>query len=336
MIIQTLAILFIGYSILSSMVLAIGNLLSNKAISSVASILAGFVLLSCLAIMQWYHLGLIQKTSALVYSEVYIALLYCIAPAFYFYSRQILIVDCAYKLTDLLHIIPLIAGLLLPYAWAFPLAFLIGSFYLLWLSRIVYSLRKQRRRFRLELAALAIFFVIAVTVLILAFSKPLINTTTFFSSYAILIGSAFFAATLTLLRFPSITDQVAEAVQANYVQSTLNNIDRPAVIEQLKMLMLKDKLYIQEGLNLSTLAEQLDINSHQLSELINSEFGKGFSLYVREYRINEAKRLLKEEPKSSVLSIGLSIGFSSQSNFYAAFREQVGMAPGEFRKKKDL
>lgn len=330
---HTLAILFIGFSIFCAMVLAISNLLIDKASSAIASNLAGFILLSSLAIIQWCHFGFIQETSTLVYSKAYITLLYCIAPAFYFYSRQILIVDGAYKLTDFLHLIPLIVSWALPYVWAFPLAFLIGSAYLIWLLKIVYCLRRQRQRFKLELTALATFLVIAIAVLVLAFAKPLIATAIFFSSYAILIGLAFFAAALTLLRFPSITDEVAEAVQANYVQSTLNNIDRDAIVDQLKELMFKDKLYIQESLNLSTLAEQLPINSHQLSELINSEFGKGFSLFIREYRINEAKRLLLEEPKSSVLSIGLSVGFTSQSNFYAAFRELVGMAPGEFRSK---
>jgi AraC-like DNA-binding protein len=39
------------------------------------------------------------------------------------------------------------------------------------------------------------------------------------------------------------------------------------------------------------------------------------------------------EPESSVLSIGLSVGFSTQSNFYTAFRDIVGLAPGQYRKQ---
>ncbi|MGE8357156.1 MAG: helix-turn-helix domain-containing protein, partial [Microvirgula sp.] len=38
------------------------------------------------------------------------------------------------------------------------------------------------------------------------------------------------------------------------------------------------------------------------------------------------------EPSASVLSVGLSVGFSSQSTFYEAFREIEGMTPGQFRK----
>ena len=41
---------------------------------------------------------------------------------------------------------------------------------------------------------------------------------------------------------------------------------------------------------------------------------------------------LLAEPSASVLSVGLSVGFTSQSNFYEAFREIAGTTPGQFRK----
>ena len=76
----------------------------------------------------------------------------------------------------------------------------------------------------------------------------------------------------------------------------------------------------------------MQLSSHQLSELINSKFGIGFPRYVREQRVREAKRLLGEDATSSVLAISLATGFKSQSNFYTAFREITGEAPGTFRK----
>jgi AraC-like DNA-binding protein len=69
-----------------------------------------------------------------------------------------------------------------------------------------------------------------------------------------------------------------------------------------------------------------------LSELINTHLGKSFSRYLREQRVEAAKLQLIDEPKATVLGIGLAVGFSSQSNFYEAFREIVGMTPGQFRK----
>ena len=41
--------------------------------------------------------------------------------------------------------------------------------------------------------------------------------------------------------------------------------------------------------------------------------------------------MLLEEPGASVLSVGMNVGFTSQSNFYDAFREITGTTPGKFR-----
>jgi len=67
------------------------------------------------------------------------------------------------------------------------------------------------------------------------------------------------------LRFPGITQELLEAVQANYSTSTC--------------------------LSLGSLAEKMDITNHQLSELINTRFKKSFSQLLREYRIKEAQRM---------------------------------------------
>ena len=58
-----------------------------------------------------------------------------------------------------------------------------------------------------------------------------------------------------------------------------------------------------------------------------------FSRLVRQYRVDAAKAMLIAEPRASVLSVGLSVGFNSQSNFYVAFKEITGVVPGQFRKE---
>ncbi|MFZ2449475.1 MAG: helix-turn-helix domain-containing protein [Methylovulum miyakonense] len=328
---QLIALIFIGFSIGSATLLMVGNSLQPVATQRIAQA-AGCLLLIGLAGLQFLHLGILLKQFDAFHSPLYPAMLYGIAPSFYFYSRQILLADSLYQQRDLYHAAPIIFSLILPQSIAVPVAFLIGSGYLLWLAQSVYALREQRQRFRLELMALATLFAIAIGVVLLGFIWPLLSEHDFIVAYSILIGMAFFAATLTLLRFPTITADVSEAVQAAYAESTLKHIDKAAVLAKLDRLMRQDKLYTLETLNLPLLAEQLDLSQHQLSELINTQFQQGFSRYIREQRIQEAKRLLLAEPHASVLAIGLSVGFSTQSNFYAAFRDIVGMAPGQYRK----
>jgi AraC-like DNA-binding protein len=71
-----------------------------------------------------------------------------------------------------------------------------------------------------------------------------------------------------------------------------------------------------------------------VSELINTHFGLSFSRLVRRYRVTAARQMLIDEPKASVLSVGMSVGFGSQSSFYVAFKDEVGVVPGEFRRQR--
>jgi AraC-like DNA-binding protein len=329
---QIASLLFIGFSLGAALLLIIGKLLQCQELQRGTAPWAGFLLIAGLAGIQILHLGWILSRFDYLHSALYLLLLYGIAPSFYFYSRRLLLTQVDYRWHDGLHVLPLVLCFSLPYQLALPGAFLIGSGYLLWLAKTVYALRAQRRRFHLELLALGTLFAIALAVLVLGFIWPLLSETDFVSAYSILIGLAFFAVALTLLRFPGIAADVSEAVQAAYAESTLKNIDKPAVLAKLDVLMTQDKLYALETLNLALLAEQLEVSQHQLSELINTEFQTGFSRYIREQRIAAAKKLLLAEPNTSVLSIGLTVGFSTQSNFYAAFRDIVGVAPGQYRK----
>ncbi|TCV78949.1 MULTISPECIES: AraC family transcriptional regulator [Methylomonas] len=317
------------------MLLIVGNLLQRQELQPSSGQWAGFLLIAGLASIQMLHLGWSLNRFDYLHAPLYLLLLYSIAPSFYFYARQLLRAETGCRWCDTLHILPFALCLILPYQMALPGAFLVGSGYLLWLAKAVYGLREQRRRFHLELLALGTLFAIALAVLVLGFIWPLLNEADFIGAYSILIGLAFFAVTLTLLRFPGIAADVSEAVQAVYAESTLKNIDKPAVLAKLDELMKQDKLYTLETLNLALLAEQLALSQHQLSELINTEFQQGFSRYIREQRIAAAKKLLLVEPNTSVLSIGLTVGFSTQSNFYAAFRDIVGVAPGQYRKTHD-
>jgi AraC-like DNA-binding protein len=292
------------------------------------------LLLVGLAGLQLGHFYFLLGVPDYVHSSAYAALLFSIAPAFYFYGRKILTLPSTQGWLDWAHVMPAAMAPFLPRAQAVPLAFVVGSLYLGWLSIQVYRLRAQRQRFRLELVALGFLFALAVSVITLGFLVPILNEREFIESYGILIGLIFLTVLFILLRFPTISLELSEAVQATYIESTLGRVDCRAKLAELSDLMHVEKIYSHENLSLSTVAERLDLTPHQLSELLNTWLKKGFSRYIREIRVAEAKRQLIQEPSASVLSIGLAVGFGSQSNFYAAFKEFEGIAPGQFRKKQ--
>jgi AraC-like DNA-binding protein len=165
---------------------------------------------------------------------------------------------------------------------------------------------------------------------------PWLGESAYLYTYTNLIALALFVALYVQLRFPDLTQKTCDAVAASYAASTLKNADCDALVLRLKQLLVEEKIYRDENLSLTRLAELLDLSSHQVSELINTQFSLGFSRLIRQYRIDEAKQQLINEPRASVLSIGLAVGFNSQSNFYTAFRELTGETPGQFRKRMGI
>ncbi|PJZ70523.1 AraC family transcriptional regulator [Leptospira perolatii] len=126
---------------------------------------------------------------------------------------------------------------------------------------------------------------------------------------------------------------LAQATRQKYQRSLLQGIDRSALKENLIQLMISEKLYRDEELSLADLADELALTTHQISELINQELGMNFSAFVNDFRIQEACKLLKEDPARSVLDIAFEVGFGTKSSFHRAFQKNTGKTPTEFRKE---
>lgn len=328
---QALAILLCGFSIFSALSIASIHFRREVYKQQPAVRIMGSVLLLTLACLQLIHFFYLQHQSGLVHSVYYHALLFLVAPSFYLFSRPLLMGHSGLSIWQWLHLMPVAIAFFLPQILAVPLSFAIGTVYLLWLGYRVFALRAQRNRFQLEITLLGAMIVIAIIVMLLGLGSPLIAENYFFTVYSLSIGGAFLLINMALVYSPQLPADIVEAAEETYAVSTLGNIDTGAALCRLEDLMKQQRLYQQTDLNLSMLASKVDLSRHQLSELINSQLGKGLSRYIREQRVEAAKDMLIAEPSASVLAVGLSVGFTSQSNFYQAFREMTGMTPGRFR-----
>lgn len=105
-------------------------------------------------------------------------------------------------------------------------------------------------------------------------------------------------------------------------------------IIQIKSLMKNDKAYLNPELNLSDLAKMAKMNRGQLSEIINSGFGKNFNDFVNEYRVEAFKNMLKEDmhKQLSLLGIAQECGFNSKATFNRVFKKLTSFSPTEFLK----
>ncbi|MCP5269046.1 MAG: AraC family transcriptional regulator [Zoogloeaceae bacterium] len=330
----SLAILLIGFSLFSALSLAFTHFRSDQYKVHERSRRMGQVLLVCLCILQVAHFVWLHLDLPWVQTLLYRMTLFSVAPTFYLFSQPLLKPDVSptYHPAMLAHVLPLIVVPFLPSDLALPLAFIIGAGYLLWLGRSLYVLRDDREDFFREMMILGVVFGIAIGVSLLGLVQASLQGKLFFSLYSIAIGIAFFLVHTALGLRPQLPAEVSETAQAAYGNSTLKNVDCENALLRLEALMTSERLYASPELSLPILAEQLGLSTHQLSELMNARLGKGFSRYLRERRVMAAKIALCNEPSASVLSIGLCVGFTSQSNFYEAFREIEGTTPGQYRK----
>jgi AraC-like DNA-binding protein len=256
-----------------------------------------------------------------------------VAPsAFYFFGRWAILPTEPFRPAQLIHLLPILLLFVSRLDVALPMLFLFGAGYSFWLGYLVYGLRDQRKQFRFEFFYFAVMSVLAVSVLGLGFALPYIDDAYFYYFYNNAVGLAFAIIVVALVANPNLIGDLSEVARVKYGVSTLRDLDVETCLKKLDRLMTEAKAYQNESLSLASLAGDLGISSHQLSELINTRLGMGFSRYVRECRVTAAKALLISAPAQSVLSVSLDTGFRSQSAFYAAFKEVTGQSPGDFRK----
>jgi AraC-like DNA-binding protein len=103
---------------------------------------------------------------------------------------------------------------------------------------------------------------------------------------------------------------------------------------RVKKLMELDKLYHEASFSRADLARELNISESTLSRVINAAFGKSFPRLLSEYRVEDAKRMLKN-PAIPIQVVAFEVGFNSLASFNRVFREVTGVTPSQYRQRGD-
>lgn len=122
-----------------------------------------------------------------------------------------------------------------------------------------------------------------------------------------------------------------ELVKAKYSRSRLGGLEVDSILSRLETMMTAERMYQNEEVSLGYVAEKVSLTTHQLSELINRKLNKSFFLWLNQYRVDEAKKLLTETDKT-VLEIAMEVGFNNRSSFNEAFLKLTEKTPIDFRK----
>lgn len=158
----------------------------------------------------------------------------------------------------------------------------------------------------------------------------------YFSKYTSYISGAltfsfsFYVSFLVLYQLKG-KKLASEITKGKYV----NKIDEKLAKEiQEKIILLFDtnKSYINPDLTLPLLAQEINLRPQLLSQFINDNLNESFAQFINEYRIEEAKRLLKNKKQLKIDAVGMECGFNSSSTFYSTFKKITGNTPSNYQK----
>lgn len=126
------------------------------------------------------------------------------------------------------------------------------------------------------------------------------------------------------------------AQRDKYAKSGLRRQQMQEYKSRLEKIMASQQAYLQPNLTLPALAELVGCSVNHLSQVINAGFNMSFFDYLNRHRVEHAQTLLSEGDDSgdAIMKIGFTVGFNSNSAFYAAFRKHAGMTPAKYRKMR--
>ena len=125
------------------------------------------------------------------------------------------------------------------------------------------------------------------------------------------------------------------AAKEKYAKQSIDPVMQKEYLDRLLAHMTGEKPFLDEGVTIRSLSEELGIPIHHLSIVINTMLNRNFSTFINEYRVREALSMLEKGGEdANILSIAFASGFSSKSSFNSAFKKITGKTPSEYKVPK--
>ncbi len=145
------------------------------------------------------------------------------------------------------------------------------------------------------------------------------------------------------------TNSVSDIIANLYLQKDLNKIIE--IVSELSQLIIstfkeknqsirKEILIVQnyihnhydKELSIEVLASTVFLSPDYLSRIFKKSTGKSLYQYIRQYRMEQASRLLLNTTKK-VIAIGIETGYPNYSYFCQSFNEYFGKSPEKYRQE---
>jgi AraC-like DNA-binding protein len=117
-----------------------------------------------------------------------------------------------------------------------------------------------------------------------------------------------------------MTDELVETARATKPLLSAHDVDR---LERVRRCLIE---HLEAPPTLADLARTAGFNETKLKGGFRALFGTSVFAYLRQIRMEEARRLLLEH-HFNVTEVAQRVGYANPSKFAAAFRRQFGMSP---------
>jgi len=134
-----------------------------------------------------------------------------------------------------------------------------------------------------------------------------------------------------ILLYRKKTNDLSSFSTQKYADKKLDSAEAQLIIGKLKRAMTEKELFKNPNLKVNDLAKEINVSGHQLSQVLNDNIEKNFTLFVNEYRINEACKILSENTNLTIDAIGDEVGFNAKSTFFSTFKKIKGMTPSVYQ-----
>jgi AraC-like DNA-binding protein len=236
--------------------------------------------------------------------------------------------------------------------FTYPLAFIPGLYAFLGLISLIryqkslpdqysYTERINLNWLKWLVISILLLFIFLFALICLGTQQRLVNSDNLFlyvgftlSLYVFLIGYLGLRQNTLLLAEKDILPERPTLSSGPYQKNGLDPASVQLIYSRLLQHMEKAKPYLQEDLSLAMLAQQLELNSNQLSQVINQLSQSNFFRFVNRYRVEEVKLKLRDPAFAhlSILGIAYDCGFRSKSAFNRIFKAQTGISPVAYQK----
>ena len=102
------------------------------------------------------------------------------------------------------------------------------------------------------------------------------------------------------------------------------------------VMEVMEKNYDNSEFGVQELADEMRMNRSVLSKKLNAEAGQPTAQFIRNYRLDIAKKMITEKVANrNITEIAYRVGFNDPKYFTRCFTKQYGVSPSSYKDSLD-